>query len=154
MARYGLKICQNGDIPSAKLFQTSVFQFLINTYKKTRKIQQTTKTSNIYGKIWFLLFFENFWKSWQPANPRSHAIFRFWSIVSSKTNVFDRFQGLGVSESCLTWPAHSFRGLKVGKSWIFEKFWTFWQPANPRSHANSRKNVPEGFKSCFDTARL
>ena len=25
-------------------------------------------------------------------------------------------------------------------------------PANPRSHANFRKNVPEAFKSCFDTA--
>ena len=27
-------------------------------------------------------------------------------------------------------------------------------PANPRSHANFRKNVPEGFKSLFDTASL
>ena len=28
------------------------------------------------------------------------------------------------------------------------------QPANPRSHAIFQKNVPEGFKSYFDTARL
>ena len=68
--------------------------------------------------LWGLVF-ENL-EIWQPANPRSHANFRFGSIVSSKTDVFDRFQELGVSESCLTWPAHSFRGLKVGKSWIFE----------------------------------
>ena len=26
-------------------------------------------------------------------------------------------------------------------------------PANPRPHANFQKKVPEGFKSCFDTAK-
>ena len=48
----------------------------------------------------------------------------------------------------------SFTGVGVGVGRCGGKIDEKLQPANPRSHANFRKNVPEGFKSNSDTAKL